>query len=121
LKAALAKWSRQIGLDARGIGLSAARQHPRRMTGRARRFRVTALHAQRALASQKPSTARGRRARTLALAAFRDYAVVGREWTLTGEARLHGNKTAATTHARLASRYATKGNSLLVGAGKLLH
>jgi hypothetical protein len=91
------------------------------MTSRARHFRLTALHAQHALASQRPSTARGRRAKALAIGAFRDYALVGREWVLTGRARLHGNRAAATTHARLASRYAKKGNSLLLGAGRLLH
>ena len=91
------------------------------MTSRARHFRLTALHAQRALASLKPSTARGRHAKSLAIAAFRNYALVGREWTLTGEARLRRNNAAASKYARLASRYAKKGNNLLVGAEKLLH
>jgi len=31
LRASLSQWSHRIALDARGIGLSAARRHPRRM------------------------------------------------------------------------------------------
>jgi hypothetical protein len=120
LRAALAKWSHQIQVEAHGVALSASLRHPRRMTTRARQFRLTALHAQRALSAQKPTTARGRRAKTLALTGFRSYVVVGREWALSGEARLGGNIPAATKHARLASSFAKKGNSLLVSAGKLL-
>ncbi len=119
LKATLAKWSHRIQSDARRIGLSATRRHPLRMTSRARAFRLDAVRAQRALTPQKPSTARGRKAKSLALAAFRDYAIVGREWALSGEARVRRDKAAAAKHARLASRYAKKGNGLLVGAGKL--
>src|SRR5439155_26176327 len=70
LRGALARWSHRIGLDARGIGLSASRRHPRRMTRRARHFRADALRALRALAPVRPSSARGRRAKRLALAAF---------------------------------------------------
>jgi hypothetical protein len=120
LKTALAKWSHQIQLEARGIALSARLRHPRRMTNRAHEFRLTALHAQRALSSQKPTTARGRRAKTLALNGFRNYAVVGHEWELSGKARLGGSIPEATKHAHLASSYAKKGNSQLVSAGKLL-
>jgi hypothetical protein len=120
LKATLATWSHQIQGKARGISLSATRHHPQRMTTKARQFRLTALRAQRALSAQRPTTARGRQAKSLALAAFRSYAAVGREWALSGEARLHRNIPAATKHARLASDFAKKGNSLLVQAGKLL-
>jgi hypothetical protein len=116
LKTTLATWSHQI----QGISLSATRHHPQRMTTKARQFRLTALRAQRALSAQRPTTARGHQAKSLALAAFRSYAAVGREWALSGEARLHRNMPAATKHARLASDFAKKGNSLLVRAGKLL-
>src|SRR5207247_10020174 len=88
LRTTLARWSHQIALDARGIGLSASRRHPRRMTRRARHFRADALRAVRALAPVRPSSGRGRRAKRLALAAFRDYAIVGRQWALSGQARL---------------------------------
>jgi hypothetical protein len=120
LRTTLARWSHQIALDARGIGLSASRRHPRRMTRRARHFRADALRAVRALAPVRPSSARGRRAKSLALAAFRDYAIVGRQWALSGQARLRGLRLAALGHARLAERYARKGSRLLLAAGNLL-
>jgi hypothetical protein len=120
LKAALAKWSHQIQLDAQGVQLSATRHHPQRMSTKARRFRAAALQARRAVLAQKATTARGRRARTLALQAFRNYAEVGREWRLSGEARARRDLSVAAKHARLASDLAKKGNSLLVGAARLL-
>lgn len=120
LKRTLKTWSNRIATDARGIGLSAARRHPRRMMLRANHFRRDALAARRALAAQHPSTARGARAKTLALAAFRDYAIVGRQWALVGQARLRHRKALATKHAVIAKRYAAKGNRLLVAAGRLL-
>jgi hypothetical protein len=120
LKRTLATWSHRIGADARGIGLSATRRHPRRMTLRANHFRLDALRARRALGVQRPSTARGRRAEALALAAFRNYAIVGREWALTGRARLRHLRALATRHASVAKRYAAKGNRQLVAAARLL-
>ena len=116
----MARWSARIAADAHGIGLSAAARHPRRMVRRARRFRADALRAVRALTPVQPSTARGRRAKRLALAAFRDYAVVGRQWVLSGQARLHGLKAVAVQHARVAARYAARGSRLLRAAGKLV-
>ncbi len=121
LRASVAKWSQRIALDAHGIGLSASRRHPRRMTRKAQRFRGDALRARRALSAVQPSSARGRRAKQLALAAFRDYTLVGRQWTLSGEARLRGRRLAAVGHARAAQRLARKANRLLVASGKLLH
>ncbi len=120
LKAAMGKWSRTIAVDAHGIGLAAARRHPRRMMYRAKRFGADAVRARRAIAAQRPSTAKGRRARRLALGAFRDYAVVGSQWAACGQARLRGRKTVAVQRARVAKRYATAGNRLLRSAGRLL-
>src|SRR5438874_7788605 len=120
LRASLAQWSQRIALDARGIGLSAARRHPRRMTRRARHFRLDALRARAALAAVRPSTARGRRAKRLALAAFYDYAIVGRQWALSGQARVRGLRAAAVGHARIAARYARRGSALLLAAKRLL-
>jgi hypothetical protein len=107
-------------VDAQGIGLSASRRHPRRMTLRARHFRLDALRARRALQAVQPSSARGRRAKRLALAAFYDYAIVGRQWALSGQARVQGLKTAAVAHARIAARYARRGGALLLAAKRLL-
>jgi hypothetical protein len=120
LRTTLAKWSHQIALDAQGIGLSAARRHPRRMIRRALHFRLDALRARKALAAVQPSSARGRRAKKLALAAFYDYAIVGRQWALSGQARVRGLRAAAVGHARIAARYARKGSSLLLAAKRLL-
>ena len=120
LRVTLANWSHRIAVDARGISLSASRRHPRRMARRARHFRVDALRAQRALASLPPSTLRGQQAKRLALAAFHDYAVVGREWVLSGQARLHRRTLAAVAHARKAALFARRGSRLLITAGKLL-
>jgi hypothetical protein len=120
LRTTLARWSHQIALDARGIGLSASRRHPRRMTRRAQHFRADALRAVRALVAVRPSSTAGRRAKRLAIAAFRDYAIVGRQWALSGLARLIGRRQAAVGHARLAERYARIGSRLLIAAGRLL-
>jgi hypothetical protein len=120
LQAGLAKWSQRIALDARGVAASAAQRHPRRMTQRARKFRADALSAKRALAAVRPSSVRGRRAKALALTAFRDYAVVGRQWTMSGRARLRGQKAEALAHAGVARQFATRANRLLVKAGRLL-
>ena len=87
---------------------------------RANGFRRDALRARRAIAAQRPSSSRGRRARALAIAAFRDYMIVGREWALSGQARLQGKKRAAAGHAAFAKQYVTKGNRLLVSSGRLL-
>ena len=120
LRTRLGTWSQRIALDAHGIGLSASLRHPRRMTRRARHFRADALSAVRALAPVQPTSTRGRRGKRLALIAFRDYAVVGRQWTLSGQARIAGRKPTAAAHARVAARYAAAANRRLVAAGKLL-
>jgi Ni/Co efflux regulator RcnB len=120
LKQGLAKWSHTVALDARRVDLSAQNRHPRRMTTRAQRFRHDALRARRALASQGPSTAKGRRAKGLSLAAFRAYAVVGQQWALTGKARLQHRKALAASHSRIAKRFALRGNRLLIAAARLL-
>jgi hypothetical protein len=120
LRTTLSLWSNRIASDAQGISLSAARRHPRRMTRRARHFRLDALRAHTALAAIRPSSDRGRRAKRLALAAFSDYAIVGRQWTLSGLARLRGLRAAAVGHARIAARYAKRGSALLVSAKRLL-
>src|SRR5215510_633095 len=120
LRATMAQWSHRIALDAQGISLSAARRHPRRMTRRARHFRLDALRARAALAAIHPSSAHGRRAKSLALAAFYDYAIVGRQWTLSGLARVRGLRAAALGHARIAARYARRGSALLLAAKKRL-
>jgi hypothetical protein len=120
LRATLALWSNRIAVDAQGIGLSAARRHPRRMTLRARHFRLDALRARNAIAAARPSSDRGRRAKRLALTAFFDYAIVGRQWTLSGLARVRGLRAAAVGHATIAARYARRGSALLVSAKRLL-
>jgi hypothetical protein len=120
LRTTLAQWSHRIALDAHGIGLSAARRHPRRMMLRARHFRLDALRARHALASVRASSARGWRARKLALVAFYDFAIAGRQWALTGQARLRGLRSAAVGHATIAARYARRGSRLLLAAESLL-
>ena len=120
LRSTLALWSHRIALDAQGIGLSAARRHPRRMIRRARHFRLDALRARNAFAAVQPSSARGRRAKRLALAAFYDYAIVGRQWALSGQARVRGLRASAVGHAKIAARYARKGSALLLAAKRLL-
>ena len=120
LRNALGTWSHRIGLEARDIGLSAANRHPRRLTARALHFRTDALRAGRALASVSPSSARGRRAKKLAVAAFREYALVGRVWALVGRARTAHHDTAAAKDARVAVTHAEKANGLLLSADRLL-
>jgi hypothetical protein len=90
------------------------------MMHRAQHFRADALSAVRALTAVQPSTARGRRVKRMAIAAFRDYAVVGRQWVLSGQARLRGLKATAVAHARVAAVYAARGSRLLRAAGKLI-
>jgi hypothetical protein len=120
LKTTIARWSHVIAVDAYGIDLSAFRRHPRRMVRRARHFRVDALHARTAIAASRPSTARGLRGKRLALAAFSYYAAVGRQWVLSGQARLQRDTQAAVRHATLARQLSVKGNRTLIAAGRAL-
>jgi hypothetical protein len=87
---------------------------------RARHFRLDALRARKALGAIQPSSSRGGRAKRLALAAFYDYAIVGRQWALSGQARVHGLRTAAVAHAKIAAQYARRGSTLLLAAKRLL-
>lgn len=119
--AALATWSHRIGVDAGGIGLSAVHRHPRRLTVRAARFRTDAQRARHTLSAIAVSSTRGRRAKQLALAAFGQYALVGRFWALAGRARVAHHKLAATRDARLAAAHGKRGGLLLIKASKLLH
>lgn len=120
LRTTLATWSQRIAGDAQGIGLSARNRHPRRMTRRAGHFRADALRAVHAVSLVRAASDRGRRAKRIGLRAFRDYAVVGREWALSGQARIQGRKLVAAAHARTAGRYATAANRLLLAAHGLL-
>jgi hypothetical protein len=120
LRTTLNSWSAKISLDAGSVSLAAKRRHPRRMTSSATRFRSDAVHARAALVAQTPSTAKGARARRLALAAFAAYAHAGGEWASSGRARLSHHRTRSIAAANAGARYARTGNSLLVEAGKLL-
>ena len=120
-RVALATWSHRIGLDARGIGLSAVHRHPRRLTARALHFRADALRALHSLSAVPVSTVRGGRAKRFALAAFRDYTLVGGLWALAGRARVTHHNVVAARDARLAAAQAKRGGFLLVQASKLLH
>ena len=111
----------RIDLDARGIGLSAVHRHPRRLTARALHFRAETLRARHALGAVPVSSARGERAKRLALAAFRRYTLVGALWALAGRARVAHHDVVATRDARLAAAQAKHGGVLLMEAGKLLH
>jgi hypothetical protein len=114
-------WSRTIGIDAHSVALAAQNRHPRRMTSSALRFRTDALRAHTAVAHQRPSTAGGKRAQMLALAAFTDYGTAAQGWAAAGRARLQGNRTIAGRRARAAAISARAGNRLLLAAGKVLH
>ena len=120
LRARVDTWSKTIGVDARAVALAAANRHPRRMTTNAVHFRADALRAQTAIRAQRASTTRGWKARRLALAAFISYAHAGALWATSGRDRLAHKLTAAKTAARAAAAAAGKGNSLLLGATKLL-
>ena len=120
LAGTLHTWSRTIGADAHSIALAAERRHPRRMTYSAVRFHKDALRARAAIAARHASSAKGRRARNLALRAYTSYARAGTFWAASGRARLQGRKPAATTLARSAATNARNGNRLLRMAGKLL-
>ena len=121
LRSSVNSGSRTVGADAHSIALAASNRHPRRMTSSALRFRSDALRARAAVARQRPSTAGGKRARTLALTAFADYAAAGKGWAVTGRARLRGDRASAGRSARAATALARAGNKLLLAAGKLLH
>ena len=120
LRTTLSIWSKKIGADANSVALAAQRRHPRRMTSSANRFHREALNARAAVAAQRPSTAKGRRARGLALTAFADYALAGTNWAASGRARLAHRQASSISLARAGGRYARTGNTLLVSAGKLL-
>ncbi len=120
LRTTLSTWSKKVGADAHSVALAAQRRHPRRMSYSANRFHTDALHARAAVIGQKPSTAKGKRARRLALTAFADYALAGTKWAASGRARLAHQRAASIAYAKAGANYAHIGNKLLVAAGKLL-
>ncbi|RDI75942.1 hypothetical protein Gocc_0361 [Gaiella occulta] len=120
LRTTLNTWSKQISADGRSVALAARRRHPRRMTYSADRFHRDALRARSAIAAQEPTTAKGRRARRLALTAYTYYSLAGSMWAASGRARLAHQRAASITYAEDGARYAKTGNRLLVAAGRLL-
>lgn len=120
LRTTINSWSLKIGADARAVALDAKQRHPRRMTTDANRFHVDALRAHTATAGKHASTAKGTRARRLALAAFNAYALAGSRWAASGRARTAQQRASAVALASAGARYARQGNNLLVTAGKLL-
>lgn len=120
LRLTLNNWSRRIQADAHSVALAAQRRHPRRMTYSALRFRSDALRAKTAITAERPSTAKGQRARQLALTAFADYATAGSRWAASGRARLKGDKLAARGLAHTGAASARAANRLLISAGRML-
>lgn len=120
LKRAINHWSLKIGSDAAAVALDARQRHPHRMRTDANRFRQDARRARAATAAQVASTAGGRRARRLALAAFRMYSLAGLHWAASGRARVARQRTQALALATIGASEARTGNALLVSAGKLL-
>lgn len=120
LRLTIDTWSRTIGADAHSVSLAARASHPRRMTSSALRFRRDALRGRAAIAAQHPSSAKGQKARKLALTAFTDYASAGSRWAATGRARLDKQRAVASRYARAATTYATAGNRLLIAVSRLL-
>ena len=120
LRVSLDAWSRTIGTDAHVVSLAAKGRQPRRMTSSALRFRHDALRARAAIGTQHPSTANGQKARTLAVAAFADYALAGSHWASVGRARVRHQRATASRNARAATRFASAGNHVLVAVARLL-
>ena len=120
LRSTVNTWSKKIGADANSVALAAQQRHPRRMTTSAARFHTDALHARAAVATQKSSTAKGSKARRLALTAFADYAIAGTKWAASGRARLAHHLGKASIYAKAGATYAHTGNRLLVSSGQLL-
>lgn len=120
LKATINDWSKKIGADAQAVALDARLRHPHRMTSDALHFRRDALRADAATLARHTSTAKGKRARRLALAAFHLYALAGSRWAASGRARIAGHRPQALALATAGAHDAQTGNILLVRAGKLL-
>jgi hypothetical protein len=120
LRTTLHTWSRTIAVDAHSVALAAQNRHPRRMTFSARRFRKDALHAHAAIARQRASSPKGRRAKRLALAAYTDYARAGAGWMTAGRARVAHHRVTAKHAASTAATAARAGSKLLVTAGQML-
>ena len=120
LRTTLNTWSTRLSADANSVAVAAQQRHPRLMTSSSVGFRRDALTARSAIGRQRPSDARGSRARRLATTAFTDYAAAGGLWAASGRARLVRRISAATTDARKAAALARIGNRMLVQAGTLL-
>jgi hypothetical protein len=118
VRVAVNTWSKRITVDARAVTGDA--KLPRLLAADAIRFRRDARRARAVIASKTPTTAKGRRARRLALAAFADFAQAGSEWAASGRARIHHQLASSIAHARTGARDARAGNLLLVTAGALL-
>lgn len=120
MRTTLNTWSKKIGADARSVALAARQRHPRRMTTNANHFRTDALRARVALSRERPLTAKGKKARRLALRAFTEYALAGTSWAASGRARLTHHRAASITYANAGATHAHTADKLLVAASKLL-
>lgn len=120
LKRTINHWSLKIGTDAAAVALDAKQRHPHLMTADANRFRQDARRARAAITRQLVTTAAGKRARRLALAAFRRYSLAGLHWAASGRARVAHQRTQAVALATKGAQEAHAGNTLLVHAGRLL-
>lgn len=120
LRARLNTWSTKLATDARAVTAAANARHPRQMTTDALLFRRDAVSAGAAVRAQSVTTAKARRAKTLALAAFASYARAGTLWAASGRARLAHKLTLAVADARHAATLVKAANTGLVRAGALL-
>src|SRR5579885_1332603 len=83
LRAAPTLWAQRLGADGRALQAAGRPPHCLPCMGRAaQRFYVDATHARQAIAAQQPSSLAGARARTLAIAAFADWAGAGHDLVL---------------------------------------
>ena len=116
----LVTWSKRIMADAQAQGrLARSGSKPAALRVATQRVLTDSVGARRALAVEHPSSANGRRCRTIAAEAFDNFATAERELLLALAAGVHGDAAGASRHSSLAQKAADRGSKLLAAAGKL--
>jgi hypothetical protein len=85
-----------------------------------KRLAASSQHAALTLKGETPTSVKGKRIQRLAVTAFQQFALEGRERLLAADARRRGNRKAQRRHERAAAAAADRAQNVLGAAGDLI-
>jgi hypothetical protein len=115
------KWATKFGADAdkQSTVSNAKGATAKQVKAATEVVRQDALNARKAMQAVSPSTAKGRKVKSLAMHSFSVYATAEHELELGVDAAVKGNKAAATAHTAQAEKLVKQASVYLEQAGKL--